>query len=266
MKTLSFTYHLKINFSEPINNHRFTVRCIPLSDDRQEILSKEITVTPNEFISISTDSFGNHTIYGMAENSHQVFEVGLKGQAVTGKSKGVAAAQNHQVGYFKYQSAYTKPGENIKYMFSQLNFSKTFSNLDMGKEIMERLYNYFIYCQGVTDVNTTAEQALTLGKGVCQDYAHIMLSLCRMQGIPSRYIVGMLVGEGASHAWVEVYDKNQWYGLDPTNYTEVFEDHIKISHGRDYNDCMINQGLFVGRALQRQEVFVNVEEIGENYD
>ena len=95
---------------------------------------------------------------------------------------------------------------------------------------------------------------------MCQDYAHIMISMCRMAGIPCRYVVGMLIGEGLSHAWVEIEDNGMWYGIDPTNGIKVSENHIKISHGRDYGDCLINQGVFTGTAKQIQTVSVSVQE------
>ena len=91
------------------------------------------------------------------------------------------------------------------------------------------------------------------------DYAHILLSLCRMEGIPARYVVGMLTGEGASHAWVEIYDNRKWYALDPTNMLIVQDEHIKISSGRDSQDCRMNHGIMVGNAFQTQEVEVTVK-------
>ena len=101
---------------------------------------------------------------------------------------------------------------------------------------------------------------MELGCGVCQDYSHILISLCHLAGIPARYVVGMLTGEGASHAWVEIYQDEKWYALDPTNNLIVDDEHIKISHGRDYRDCLINQGVFTGCAKQTQEIQVVVEE------
>ena len=88
-----------------------------------------------------------------------------------------------------------------------------------------------------------------------------MITLCRMANIPARYVVGMLIGEGESHAWVEAAQDGRWYGLDPTNNVMVGENHIKISHGRDYNDCLINQGMFTGMAAQHRTITVQVEEI-----
>ena len=129
---------------------------------------------------------------------------------------------------------------------------------------MHRLHRDIAYEQGVTTVATTAEEAMRLRKGVCQDYAHILLSLCRMEKIPCRYVVGMMLGEGLSHAWVEVCDAGTWVALDPTNDLIVDDGYIKISCGRDYKDCMLNQGVFTGssgRATQKQEISVFVEEI-----
>ena len=126
---------------------------------------------------------------------------------------------------------------------------------------MAALYERFQYVPGSTSIRTTAEQALDLGMGVCQDYSHILLSLCRLERIPCRYVVGMLMGEGLSHAWVEICQDGRWIALDPTNNLVVDDQHIKISAGRDYRDCIINQGLFVGQTTQHQEILVRVQEV-----
>ena len=117
--------------------------------------------------------------------------------------------------------------------------------------------------QNFTDMKTTAEQALNGGMGVCQDYAHIMLSLCRIERIPCRYVTGMMMGEGSSHAWVEIWDERKWIGFDPTNRKRVNDEYIKISNGRDFADCLVNQGIFTGNVTQEQEIEVIVEEFSE---
>lgn len=71
-----------------------------------------------------------------------------------------------------------------------------------------------------------------LGQGVCQDYAHIFLALLNLAGIPARYVTGLLIGEGASHAWVEVLHHGAWYGLDPTNDAPVLTDYINMGNQR----------------------------------
>ena len=132
---------------------------------------------------------------------------------------------------------------------------------EKASAIMDGLAESFKYVQGITDMETTAEEAFAGGCGVCQDYAHILLTLLRMEHIPCRYVVGMMSGEGASHAWVEVCDGEKWVALDPTNNCMVDDHYISISYGRDANDCTINQGYFYGSTEQTQEIHVLVEEV-----
>lgn len=128
--------------------------------------------------------------------------------------------------------------------------------------LLHQIYQDMVYVQGVTDIHTTAEEALAGREGVCQDYAHIMIALCRMAGIPSRYVVGMMQGEGCSHAWVEVCADGAWHGMDPTNDRVTDDSYIKISHGRDYQDCIVNRGTFLGNGTQTQTVCVRVDSDG----
>ena len=111
-----------------------------------------------------------------------------------------------------------------------------------------------------TNINTTAEEAFVQGQGVCQDYAHIFIALLHLAKIPSRYVTGLIVGEGASHAWVEILCGRKWYGIDPTNNCIVSDEHIKIGIGRDARDCMINRGIMHGGGLHTQKISVSVTE------
>ena len=162
---------------------------------------------------------------------------------------------------YRDQTKITAPGNSIREFYDELKLSEYESSKDKALHIMEMLSEHFHYGQGCTNMETTAEQALSGGTGVCQDYAHIMLSLCRMERIPCRYVAGMMLGEGSSHAWVEVWDENRWIGFDPTNRKMVNGDYIKISNGRDSGDCLVNQGIFTGNVTQTQEISVLVEEV-----
>ncbi|MCD8348531.1 MAG: transglutaminase family protein [Lachnospiraceae bacterium] len=285
MKDLLFEYDMHLDFAPPVEEHRFTLKCIPLTDERQLINRLDVEVYPKEFLSTDKDSFGNYSIYGYTKGKHDRFFARVRGQARTGLAPYLTAKEEHQVGLFKYQTDYTRPGPAI------LKFAKQFESaaekyqksgdenqprfpereitstsnataiFDFAITLMHGLYENFSYVQGVTDVRTTAEEAMALGRGVCQDYSHILLSLCRIWRIPCRYVVGMLIGEGLSHAWVEVYSGGRWYALDPTNNLIVDDQHIKISAGRDYHDCIVSQGVFVGRTTQTQTVAVRVKEM-----
>ena len=116
------------------------------------------------------------------------------------------------------------------------------------------------YQWGVTGVRTTAAEALAGGRGVCQDYAHVMLAVCRLAGIPARYVSGHLLGEGGSHAWVEVFrpdlrGANAWVAeaWDPTHDRRVGNDpaYLTVAVGRDYDDVAPMSGTYVGEAVGR---------------
>jgi transglutaminase-like putative cysteine protease len=106
------------------------------------------------------------------------------------------------------------------------------------------------YGWGVTHVGTTAAEALALGQGLCQDYAHIMLAICRAANLPARYVSGHLLGEGGSHAWVEALLPAADGGLvavpfDPTNQRRANLSYITIAVGRDYRDISPTSGSFI---------------------
>ena len=260
MLELRFAYRMKLDFDPPVEKHRFTLKCTPRSNARQEISGLQIQVYPNEFLSNYVDSFGNACIYGSSEALHDHFSIEVTGTARTGLSPWEEAEDGVHVGPYKYQSAYTVPGPAIRAFAKTVPPIPGQAPLPRAATLMSALYGRFPYAKGVTDLHTTAEQAMALGSGVCQDYAHILLSLCRLEAIPARYVGGMLLGEGLSHAWVEVCDGGRWFALDPTNDLVVDDQHIKISSGRDFRDCVINQGVFTGlSASQSQTIGVSVE-------
>jgi transglutaminase-like putative cysteine protease len=117
--------------------------------------------------------------------------------------------------------------------------------------------------RGATTVGTTAAQALALGRGVCQDYAHVMIALCRLCGIPARYVSGHLLGEGPMHAWVEVLLPSPddpavavAWPFDPTHDRVVGLRYVTVAVGRDYSDVSPTRGTFraaAGGRLSSQE-------------
>ena len=105
---------------------------------------------------------------------------------------------------------------------------------------------------GVTSIHTTAAQALAGGRGVCQDSAHAMIALCRAAGRPARYVSGHLLGEGGTHAWVEVIvadaDAARAVALDPCNGCRVGANYLTVATGRDYTDVAPTSGTYLGTA------------------
>ena len=261
MKTLKFGYHIKLAFSGAVNNHLFSLKCIPHDTDMQHIEKMSVSVYPDHITSENNDSYGNVTLFGYTNEYHNSFGFDITGIATTGLLDYEKSKELHQVGMYRYQTSVTRPGNSIFSFYDTLQLHENDSSTEKALRIMERLSDALQYVQGCTDMETTAEEAFSDGVGVCQDYAHIMLSLCRLERIPCRYVTGMMMGEGSSHAWVEIWDDKRWIGFDPTNRKLVNDEYIKISNGRDFSDCLVNQGIFTGNVSQSQEIKVIVEEV-----
>lgn len=126
---------------------------------------------------------------------------------------------------------------------------------ETAQAIMHHIFTEWTYAPNTTNASTHMREVMETKRGVCQDFAHVMLGLCRALGIPARYVSGYLYnsadghlrGSQASHAWCEVFLPGRgWFGLDPTNDTLADDRHIKIATGRDYNDAAPVSGNFEG--------------------
>lgn len=121
----------------------------------------------------------------------------------------------------------------------------------LAARINQYVYAHFTYGHGSTGVKTTAAQAFALARGVCQDYAHVMIALCRLCDIPARYVSGHLLGEGGTHAWLEVLLPDPaaggaWtaYPFDPTHGRTAAMNYLTVAVGRDYADVAPTSGTF----------------------
>jgi transglutaminase-like putative cysteine protease len=122
--------------------------------------------------------------------------------------------------------------------------------LPLADRINDWVYQSMTYRHEVTGVRTTAAEALALGAGVCQDYAHVMLAACRACGLPARYVSGHMIGQGGTHAWVEVVlpheggqDAMAW-AFDPTHASRAGLGYVTIAVGRDYADVAPTSGTY----------------------
>lgn len=221
---------------------------------RQRVDEVSIKVNGTQDFTTDTDAFGNIVVNGSILKPHNEFVVEMNGKVTTGldifEELDLDSVSSN---IFKYQTDYTKAGSFINDYNNRLKVMED-NPYNTALDIMHRLYKDISYVKGSTDVNTTAEKAMEKKCGVCQDYAHIMLSILRLRNIPSKYVVGMFVGEGETHAWVEALSNGRWYGFDPTNDLLIDDNYIKISSGRDATDCSVNKGVFKGFASQLQTV------------
>jgi len=140
-------------------------------------------------------------------------------------------------------------------------------------DLMHKIHREFSYAPGTTNISTKVSEAFMARRGVCQDFAHIMLACLRSLGLPARYVSGylrttpqpgsdaaLLVGTDASHAWVSVFcPPCGWIDFDPTNDVRVGTDHIVVAWGRDFGDVSPLRGVIVGGGRHRLSVRVSVQ-------
>ncbi|MDE1180105.1 transglutaminase family protein [Paraburkholderia sp.] len=132
------------------------------------------------------------------------------------------------------------------------------SLIQLAEAIVQRVK----YKPGVTEVTSTASEALELGSGVCQDHAHLMLACCRARGVPARYVSGYIepgdVSHGASHAWVDVWLDNGWVSVDVTHAAFAGEIHCRLAVARDYEAAAPVRGRRIGGLEEKLNVSVTV--------
>lgn len=160
-------------------------------------------------------------------------------------------------GYLLHPSQLTAADDRIRRAAEELSASASWG-LDLADRINDFVYQSMSYKVGATGVRTTAAEALALGVGVCQDYAHIMLALCRVCGLPARYVSGHLLGQGGTHAWVEVVlPTNDGTGdaiasaFDPTHASRGGLGYVTIAVGGDYSDVAPTSGTYISSARGR---------------
>lgn len=151
---------------------------------------------------------------------------------------------------FGEPSRLTKPDAPLRAVADELR-SAGAKDLELAALVSSRVHDHFVYEWGATTVETTAAEAWATARGVCQDYAHCMVALCRLLGLPARYVSGHLLGDGGTHAWVEVLVQDESgivraVPFDPTHDRRVGPRYVTVAVGRDYADVPPTSGTFDG--------------------
>jgi transglutaminase-like putative cysteine protease len=205
---------------------------------------------PQAFESSAIDDFGNRLLFfSIPEAQGDVtFEVSLTLER-SGYPDRLPSLGAGQIDLFREATTLTAGGDRIA-AAAQTLAAQHLAPLALATAINTWVWQSMRYVRGVTSVDTTAAQALALGQGMCQDYAHVMLAICRAANLPARYVSGHLLGEGGSHAWVEVLLPNEEGGytavpFDPTNHRRAGLSYITIAVGRDYHDVSPTSGTYI---------------------
>ncbi|PLS06957.1 transglutaminase family protein [Neobacillus cucumis] len=283
---LKISHYTLYTYQEAIDYSVNEIRLTPQTDSRQFCYEHSISVQPNVELFSYEDFFVNKVHAFSVTQPHQ--ELLIKAHSIVftdekelyhrrplplfTEKKIIRSItfQNHFTEYLN-GTAYTKLSPDLSaYADSMADLDSSGGIYLLLKDITESIYVNFIYDPQATDVHTTVEETLMLKRGVCQDFAHLMIAVCRSRGIPARYVsgyhfIGDLQGgnadyEQASHAWVEAYIPDMgWVGFDPTNNEMVNWRYVKIGHGRDYRDIVPVKGVYTGTAAQTLTVDVDVK-------
>lgn len=254
MKQLRCSFSTVLDFGAPVTGHTFALMLTPMEGPRQRLLSCRLQTDPCCALAMSRDGFGNTLHLGYLPDAHRRLAYSM--EAVVSVD---ALRTDHRrpLPLLRYPTGLTAL-ETAPAWASEL---PPMEDRALALELMHRVYEHLCYRPGSTNTRTTAAQALCQGCGVCQDYAHILLGLLRLRGIPCAYVTGLLLGQGQTHAWVEVWCGGQWLALDPTNNRVVDEDYVTLGHGRDFLDCSVDRGIYhsAGPVSQVQTISAQVE-------
>ena len=270
---LKVEHSTTFEYEEPIYETATEVRLHPASGvSSQRCASFSLQVTPPAPISEYTDFYGNKVHHFNLLQSHKRVQIVATSVVETVASPTGWTFQEDEIYLmdFSAESHYVHFDPSIQSLAGQ--FKNIEDPYQQALAICRNINDTFRYEPGVTDVHSTSAVVMALGRGVCQDFAHIMLAFCRELGIPARYVSGYLYGGGstpdgqdeASHAWCEVYcgAEKGWNGFDPTHKTLIVDDrYIKIGTGRDYGDVPPVRGTYKGTSSEKLIVAVKVSSL-----
>lgn len=280
------------HYTPAVENAQHAVHLRPNTGVSQTVLQHALHISPQPVQQREgLDVYGNSKLFFSLQTPHDALEViadsvvqtharpasttELAWERVREAFRYRAGADYSSAWEFAFASPYV-PRHEAFADFAKPSFTTGRPLLEAAHELMSRIYSTMTYDGESTDVDTPALEALQQGKGVCQDFAHIMVACCRAMGLPARYVSGYmltqptpgqprLIGCDASHAWASVYCPDssheaagQWFDFDPTNNRAPAEDYVTLATGRDFLDVSPLRGVIRGGAQHTLDVAVTV--------
>lgn len=263
---LSIRHTSRYQYDGPILYAVQRLRLRPQSGAGQTVRSWDLTIEGAATELSYTDGFGNRTELVRHIKEAREIVITAAGVVETEDRAGVFGSVQGfaPVWLFNRTTPLTEAGEGIKELAATL--PEDAKRLAKLHQLMDILTDRMTFKTNTTTIYTTAEEALKRGEGVCQDYAHIFISVARALGIPSRYVSGYLMREDvveqtAGHAWAEAHiDGLGWVGFDAANNMCPNDRYVRIGCGLDYRDAAPVSGVRIGLAGETLAVEVNVEQ------
>ncbi|KAF0124209.1 MAG: transglutaminase [Methylocystaceae bacterium] len=278
-------------YDAPVASARCAMRLIPRNDRGQTVLSHRIELSPSaEILNERIDFHGNRICEARILKPHTKLQIALAARVAVERAPPPAPALTpaweivRNAAYASDSLAASSPAHSIYASrfaplfdaathYARESFFPGRPILEGAIDLTQRIHADFAYDPDATHIATPIAQAFERRRGVCQDFAHIMIAALRGLGLAASYVSGYLrtyaapgqarlEGADSTHAWVSVWCGPEFgfFDLDPTNAIVVGNDHIAIAIGRDYADVSPIDGVIIGAGDQDLDVSVDVKE------
>ena len=278
----SIRHLTKFLYSKPVSESMMETRMHPRSDERQRCLTFHLSVSPRCRVFSYRDHLGNQVHHFDIPGPHGQLVIVAESLVEMQPAFAIPSflapdawndldAMVAEGDYWEmlFPSEFATPTAELDALAERLDVRRRDDPLMVLNQLNQQIYEYFSYKPKSTKVDSPIDLALTTRAGVCQDFAHIMITLVRSKlRIPCRYVSGYLYHgdsntdrsvSSATHAWVEaLVPQLGWVGFDPTNWLIAGDRHIRTAIGRDYADVPPTHGMFRGRAESTLTVAVQV--------
>lgn len=242
-----------------------SLRMTPRSSEGQQVRHWRIETDVDARLRKSEDAFGNivHTLY--TEQPTNSLTVRVSGEVVTNDTSGVVPADLETLSplVFLRDTPLTQRDKLISVFASEFSAHPP---LDRMHRLMAAIHGSVAFEVGVTTPTHTAAEVLALGRGVCQDHAHVFIACSRHMGVPARYVSGHLLrrdreDQEAGHAWAEAWIEGLgWVGFDPANGVCPTDRYVRVATGLDYLGAAPVRGTSYGGSGERMAVSLNVRD------
>ncbi len=278
-------YRLAFEYENVVRQSQNELRACPITDEHQIVLSYHASASPAARMHGFTDYWGTRVdAYGIREPhvavevvAESTVETSLRPLMVASPSLSGLADRSFRDDHveFLHPTRHTDPGPETVRCADEIGDRGGSDVVSLVLDVHRRVHRSLTYRTGSTEIGVTADEVLAGGEGVCQDYAHVAVALCRHLGIPARYVSGYFftaddatgamaneVAHVQTHAWFEAAIPGAgWLALDPTNAVQVGERHVAIGRGREYDDVPPIRGVYAGGSTATIDSGVEIRQL-----
>ena len=279
MPRLHAKHRTEIRYAGAVGESVNEIRLVPSDNGRQQVEWSHVRVQPGAELMAHRDAYGNEVRWFQLTEPHELLVVEAEA-IVTTKPVSRAPANGDDAfagiadpaymdryAEFLAGSTHIRWTEPVDLFARALPLDEDPGVIRWGRELEGEVNRAITYTPGVTRIDTPVEEVVRVGRGVCQDMAHLMIAVARRRGVAARYVSGWLhlpglEGPGESHAWVELAVPGRgWMEFDPTHPDPAHEHYVRLAIGRDYADVPPLRGSYIGPATEAMVVTVEVRQL-----